>query len=56
MSELVRSLSEDELFSPNRYQWREGRPLANVVEFDHFHEEHEQALRRWLAEQEQRQT
>lgn len=51
LRELVRSLSEEDLFSPDRYDWLEGKPLADMLTFTHFHEEHEPILRQWLAEQ-----
>jgi hypothetical protein len=51
MRELVRSLPEADLFSPERFDWLEGRPLADLIEFGHFHEEHEPGLRQWLANQ-----
>jgi hypothetical protein len=51
MRELVRSLPEDKLLEPDRFDWMEGKPLAALVSFDHFHEEHEPALRQWLANQ-----
>jgi len=49
MRELVRTLPERDLFTPARYDWMDGRPLANLIEFGHFHEEHEPVLRNWLA-------
>lgn len=49
LREVVRTLSEDELFDPDRFAWMDGEPLASLVSFGHFHEEHEAALRQWLA-------
>jgi len=49
LRELVRTLSEEDLFDPDRFAWMEGKPLASLVSFGHFHEEHEPALRQWLA-------
>jgi len=51
MRELVRTLSNEDLFDPNRFAWMEGKPLAALIDFRHFHEEHEPALRQWLANQ-----
>jgi len=49
LRELVRTLSEETLFDPDRFAWMEGKPLASLVSFEHFHQEHEPALRQWLA-------
>lgn len=49
MEELVQALPESKLFDANQYAWMEGKALARVVSFGHFHEEHEPILRRWLA-------
>ncbi len=52
--DLVASLSEDDLFDPNRFAWTEGEPLGpwNLgSSFDHFHEEHEPVIRAWLNSQ-----
>jgi hypothetical protein len=49
MRELVRTLSEEALFDANRFEWMEGEPLAAIVEFGHFHDEHEPELRQWIA-------
>jgi len=49
LRELVRTLSDEDLFDPNRFAWMEGKPLVSLAEFGHFHEEHEPALRQWLA-------
>jgi len=51
MRELVRSIPEEELFDPDRFDWMEGRALASILDFNHFHEEHEPTLRAWLAGQ-----
>jgi len=51
LSELVRGFSDEQLFDPNRFVWMEGKPLADLVSFSHFHEEHEPTLRQWLASQ-----
>lgn len=49
LRELVRLLPEEALFEPTRFDWMDGKPLTDIVNFDHFHEEHEPELRQWLA-------
>jgi len=51
MRELVRAIPEEELFDPNRFDWLDRRSVADLVEFSHFHKEHEPALRSWLTSQ-----
>lgn len=50
MRELVRAIPEEDLFDPQRFDWMDGKPLATLVGFNHFHEEHEPILRAWLAD------
>jgi hypothetical protein len=49
----VEAIPEDELVTPGRFPWLGGAPLSAVVAgaLDHLHEEHEPAIRAWLAEQ-----
>ena len=51
MRAAVEALSEEDLNSPGRYPWLGDVPLLAVVEgsLEHLHEEHEPALRTWLA-------
>jgi hypothetical protein len=49
MQELVKTLPEADLNDPQRFDWMDGRPLADLIDFGHFHEEHELPLRKWLA-------
>ena len=51
LREAVAARSEQELTEPLRYPWLGGEPLSAVVEgsFGHLHEEHEPAIRAWLA-------
>jgi len=51
LREAVEALPEADLFDPGRYVWMGGEPLAAVIEgsFGHLHEEHEPAIRAWLA-------
>jgi len=51
MRELVRALSDEELFDANRFDWMDGKALASLINFSHFHEEHEPVLRYWLESQ-----
>jgi hypothetical protein len=51
MRTVMRALSDDDLFTPGRFEWMDGKPLADVVEFSHFHEEHEPTIEQWLSEQ-----
>ena len=48
----VRTLPAPDLTQPGRFEFMKGRTLGGVVEdfFGHFHEEHESAIRSWLAE------
>ncbi len=49
----VQALSEDELFDPNRFEWREGRPLWYMVAgntFGHYGD-HLPNIEGWLLEQ-----
>lgn len=49
MQELVKSLPEVDLNDAQRFDWMEGKPLASLIDFGHFHEEHEPILRQWVA-------
>jgi hypothetical protein len=48
MENVVKELPDSKLFDANLYEWTEGYPLARLIGFGHFHEEHEPTLRRWL--------
>ncbi|HET8841945.1 MAG TPA: ClbS/DfsB family four-helix bundle protein [Ktedonobacteraceae bacterium] len=47
------ALSEDDLFNPQRFAWKEGQPLWRTVEGDTFehYPEHESMIKKWLASQ-----
>ena len=47
----VAAIPEDELVTPARFPWLGGAPLCAVLDgsFEHLHEEHEPAIRAWLA-------
>ncbi|HZS76191.1 MAG TPA: DinB family protein [Ktedonobacteraceae bacterium] len=54
--EAVQSLSEEDLFDPRRFLWRQGRSLESVIEgntYGHY-DEHLQIMRRWLEQTENR--
>jgi dienelactone hydrolase len=48
--EATRAATEDDLFDPARFPWREGRPLWVMVAANTFwhHAEHAQAIGQWL--------
>jgi len=54
MAEIVQMLPDEALSDPDRFPWLEGDALgASIVNgglLAHFREEHESALRRWLAQ------
>ena len=52
MRDAVAAVPEADLVQPCLYAWLDSYPLCAVLEgaFDHLHEEHEPALRSWLAE------
>lgn len=48
----VQVLSEQDLADPQRFPWMEGMSLSESIfgnSMDHFHEDHEPAIRAWLA-------
>lgn len=53
LAAAVRRLPADELNDPDRFPWLEGRSLAGALAdgslFSHWHEDHEPAVRAWLA-------
>ena len=51
MRAAVEAVPEDDLVTPGRFPWLGGEPLSAVLDgsFGHLHEEHEPALRAWLA-------
>ena len=53
MRAAVEAVPEDDLVTPGRFPWLGGEPLSAVLEgsFGHLHEEHEPAIRAWLADQ-----
>ncbi len=53
MRAAVEAIPEDALVTPGHFSWLGGEPLTAVLEgsFGHLHEEHEPALRAWLAAQ-----
>lgn len=55
LAEIVQMLPDDALSNPDRFPWLEGHALGPQIIsgefFSHVHEEHEPAVRRWLAGQ-----
>lgn len=53
MRVAVEAIPEDDLVTPGRFPWLDGAPLSAVLDgsFGHLHEEHEPAIRAWLAGQ-----
>lgn len=51
MRDAVEALPEETLFSPGRFAWMEGEPLAMILDssYGHLHEEHEPDIRAWLG-------
>ena len=49
LAAAVAALPEEELTTPGRFAWMEGKPLVAGDFFGHLHEEHEPAIRAWLA-------
>ncbi len=49
LAAAVAALPEEDLTTPGRFAWMEGEPLAAADLFGHLHEEHEPAIRAWLA-------
>jgi hypothetical protein len=53
MEAIVQSFPEADLFVPERFEWMDGQSLGSAIldgsYFDHLHEEHEPAIREWLA-------
>ena len=43
------ALPEEDLTTPGRFAWMEGKPLADGDFFGHLHEEHDPDIRAWLA-------
>ncbi len=52
--ELVKSISEEDLINPDRFEWREGKPLWFIVAANTFwhYEEHEKAISEWKEDKE----
>ncbi len=51
LATLVEALPEQDLMDPKRFVWMKGQALGPAISsFGHLHEEHEPALRAWLAQ------
>lgn len=51
--DTVKSISEEDLIDPDRFEWREGKPLWFIVAANTFwhYDEHDKAIREWLEGQ-----
>ncbi|HYN87206.1 MAG TPA: ClbS/DfsB family four-helix bundle protein, partial [Ardenticatenaceae bacterium] len=52
LEDLIQTTPDQDLLEPGRFDWLEGRPLGPQIVDDfviHFHDEHEPAIRAWLA-------
>jgi hypothetical protein len=51
--DMVKSISEEDLIDPDRFEWREGKPLWFIVAANTFwhYDEHDKAIRDWLEGQ-----
>lgn len=52
LEDLIQSAPDQHLLEPGRFDWLEGRALGPAILDDfviHFHDEHEPAIRAWLA-------
>ena len=49
--EMVQTLQDEDLFDPNRFTWRRGSPLWDLVAGDTYehYDEHMQSIQQWLA-------
>ncbi len=52
LAEVVQRLPDDALYDPQRFPWLEGNALGPIIAnreiFDHYHDEHEPDVQRWL--------
>ncbi len=48
--EVVESIPEDDLLDPDRFPWRQGKPLWQIVAANTFwhYKEHDQTIRAWI--------
>jgi hypothetical protein len=49
LAHAIAALPDDDLVTPGRFDWLDGAALVDVELFGHLHEEHEPAIRAWLA-------
>ena len=49
--DMVKGISEVDLIDPDRFEWREGKPLWFIVAANTFwhYEEHDKAIREWMV-------
>ena len=51
LARAIAMLSDEDLTTPGRFAWMDGKALIDGAFFGHFHDEHEPAIRAWLARQ-----
>ncbi len=49
LAAIVMSLPEEAVTTAGHFEWMQGATLADAPLFGHLHEEHEPAIRAWLA-------
>lgn len=49
LAAAIAALPDEDVTTPGRFDWMEGKALADASLFDHLHEEHEPSIRAWLA-------
>ncbi len=51
-TDLAQAIPEEKLWDRERYAWLKGYTVADAVRgsLDHFHDEHEEGLRAWIAQ------
>ncbi len=48
LAALIETMPEEDLMTPGRFDFLEGKAFADVNVFGHLHEEHEPSIRAWL--------
>jgi hypothetical protein len=48
LATLVGTMPDDDLMTPGRFEWIEGKALVDGDFFGHLHEEHEPSIREWI--------
>jgi hypothetical protein len=48
LATVIETLPDDDLLTPGRFDFMEGKALVDGNFFGHLHEEHEPSVREWL--------